>query len=72
MVYHAPVAPLAPGPTLEWYAGFDWLNENYLRAEREDDRDRYYFEGRDFSLTSSNRLDIGNTPFIALQLEARY
>lgn len=92
------------GPRLQWYAGFDWLNESYLLADREDDRDRfyyyekrlsagvrwkawehvavdlssgfafdrYYFEGRDFSLTSSNRLNVGNSPFIALQVEAKY
>lgn len=34
--------------------------------------DRYYFEGRDFSLTAGNRLNVGGAPFLALQGESKF
>jgi hypothetical protein len=34
--------------------------------------DRFYMEGHSFSFTSGNRIDLGNAPFVKLQLQMRY
>ena len=34
--------------------------------------DRYYFQGHGFELTGPDRVDVGNGPFVALRLNARF
>ena len=36
-------------PAVRVYGGFDWCSENYLRAERQDDRDRFDYEYKQVS-----------------------
>lgn len=86
------------------WAGFDWTNDRYLRADRADpdDRlfyyekrirvgaiiglarqlfvdatvgysfDRFYFEGEGYGDRNRNRIDVGDGPFAALRLGARF
>jgi hypothetical protein len=87
------------------YAGYDWLNESYLLADRADSSDRfYYYEQRlavgwqrkladhvgidlssgyafdrryftndtGFSLTGTDLVKVGNTPFVALRIHVRF
>jgi hypothetical protein len=91
-------------PPLRVYVGYDWNNENYFRAARDNIRDRlffydqevktgvmwnlghnvtldlhggyafdrYYFEGRNRSDSNVNRVNIGDGPFAAFQVQVRY